>query len=278
MVYAARYNSNTMEWVHFLPPDQKAPLDAMAKNGQTAVLISGAPGTGKGQIARWIHLNGPRASKTMNIGHHRDSLSRQLVETGTGSLILQEIGEWPLSDQKALLEHLRTGQGARIIATTDQNLEKRSQAGFFNAELLAELSKNRIEIPALSKRTDEFEAITKTLMTELARELGKPAPAVSQAAWSQLRQYDWPGNLRELRNVLKIAVTNCQTEELSASELPQFGYDRTEFHATREAFEKTYLEELLRACKGSLERASELSGMPASAISTKLQKYGIKAN
>jgi DNA-binding NtrC family response regulator len=267
-----------MEWVHFLPPDQKGLLEAAASNAQTPVLISGAPGTGKGQIARWIHLHGPRASKAMVIAHHRTSLSRQILEAEGGSLILQEIGEWPLADQKHLLEHVRTGQGARIIATTDQNLEKRSQAGFFNTELLALLSKNRIEMPALGRRTSEFQGITMALVTELSREIGKAAPRVSSDAWTKLQGYDWPGNLRELRNVLKIALTTCQGGELQPSDFPQFGYDRTEFHATREAFERIYLEELLRACNGDLVRAAELSGMPESAIHAKIQKYGLKTN
>jgi DNA-binding NtrC family response regulator len=265
-----------MEGVQFLPPDQKELLEAAAAHAQAPVLISGAPGTGKGQIGRWIHLQGPRASKPMVIAHHRFSLARQILEAETGSLILQEIGEWPLSDQKFLLEHLRTGQGARIIATTDQNLEKRSQAGFFNAELLASLSKNRIEMPALSQRSSEFRGITTALVSELARELGKSVPRVSESAWARMGSYDWPGNLRELRNVLKVALTTCLDDEIRDSDFPQFGYDRTEFHATREAFERTYLEELLRASGGALQRAAELSGLPQTTLSAKLTKYGLK--
>jgi DNA-binding NtrC family response regulator len=211
----------------------------------------------------------------MTIAHHRISLARQLHDAEGGSLILQEIGEWPLADQKALLDHLRHGQGARIIATTDQNLEKRSQAGFFNADLLALLVKNRIEMPALSKRASEFESITLTLSSELARELGRTAPQLSPAAWNKLRSYDWPGNLRELRNVLKVALTACKSDTLDESHFPQFGYDRTEFHATREAFEKTYIDELLRAAQGDLKKATELSGMPESIIKAKIQKYGL---
>lgn len=264
-----------MEWVHFLPLNQKDALEAAASHSQNPVLISGAPGTGKGQIARWIHLHGPRASRPMVIAHHRHALSRQILEAGDGSLILQEIGEWPLADQRAVLAHLRSGQGARIIASTDQNLEKRSQAGFFVAELLTLLSRHRIEMPALSRRRDEFRTITAGLVAELSREISREAPGVSDAAWTKLEAYDWPGNLRELRNVLKIALTTCQGGQLEEADFPQFGYDRTEFHATREAFERTYLEELLRACQGDVSRAAELSGMPESAIQAKAKKYGL---
>jgi len=265
-----------MEWVHLLPRDQIASLDAAAKNAQSPVLISGAPGTGKGQIARWIHLHGPRASKPMVIAHHRYSLAKQILEAETGSLILQEVGEWPLADQKKLLEHLATGQGARIIASTDQNLEKRAQAQLFNSQLLAVLSKSRMEMPALSKRTHEFEQITHVLIAELAREVGKIAPRLSSEAWNKLKSYDWPGNLRELRNVLKVALTTFKAGQLEESDIPQFGYDRLEFHATRESFEKTYIQELFRTCDGNLQKASELSGMPPSVIAAKAEKYGIK--
>jgi DNA-binding NtrC family response regulator len=264
-----------MEWVHFLPLNQKNLLDTLSQDAQRHTLISGAPGTGKGQIARWIHFNGPRASKPMMIGHHRFALAQQLLEARDGSLVLQEIGEWPLSDQKAVLQHIQKGQGARIIATTDQNLEKRSLAGLFNSELLSLLAQNRLEMPALSKRSTEFEPITQILIQELSREIGKPSPEVSESAWRKLKAYDWPGNLRELRNVLKVALTTCQGGKIEEKDFPQFGYDRTEFHATREAFEKTYLEELLKTCQGNVQRAVELSGIPQSTMLAKIQKYGL---
>ena len=127
-------------------------------------------------------------------------------------------------------------------------------------------------MPALSRRTSEFRPITLALVDELSRESGRPAPALSDDAWKRLQGYDWPGNLRELRNVLQVALTTCQPGRIDASDFPQFGYDRTEFHATREAFERTYLEELLRTASGSLERAAELSGMPVSTIAAKAAK------
>ena len=284
--YAAHYGA-TMEWVELLPLSQKDRLAEAARLGDEAVLIAGAPGTGKGQIARWIHLNSPRSKGSMLIAHHKKSLVDQIREANalTGStLILQEVGEWPLGDQRALLDQiiaLRTlsplkGRAvSRIIATTDQNLEKRAQGGLFNPELLAALSVLRIEMPSLASRTSEFETITHTLLAELAREKGRTTPNLEPAAWEKLKSYDWPGNLRELRNVLKVALGTCPGSLLGVQEFPEFGYDRTDFHATRDSFEKTYLEELLRAAGGNRQQLASMTGLTASALDAKLKKHGL---
>jgi DNA-binding NtrC family response regulator len=276
-----------MDWAELLPESQKDRLSAAAAQAHPCVLIAGAPGTGKGQIARWLHLNSPRAKGSMIVAHHLKSLSEQLREANAipnSTLILQEIGEWPLGDQKALLLHLQSAQAGdasrtRIIATTDQNLEKRAAAGLFNAELYRELSKLRIEMPSLASRAEEFETITHTLLAELARELGRTPPTLDDAAWQKLKAYDWPGNLRELRNVLRIALTTCSapgaSPVLGVKEFPEFGYDRTDFRATRDAFEKTYLQELLRASKGNTAQLAAMTGLSVSTLEAKLKKHGL---
>jgi DNA-binding NtrC family response regulator len=276
-----------MEWVDLIPESQKERLAAAARDSRQSVLISGAPGTGKGQIARWIHLNGPRAKGSMLIAHHRKPLAEQLREAGAPhavasndtALILQELGEWPLGDQRVLVEHItavHAGKpGARIIATTDQNLEKRAQGGLFKPELLALFQKLRIEMPSLASRTSEFETITNTLLAELARELKRPVPALDDAAWKKLKNYDWPGNLRELRNVLKLALGTCPGTLLGVKEFPEFGYDRTDFHATRDAFEKTYLEEMMRAFAGNRTQLAAATGLAPTALEAKLKKHGL---
>lgn len=271
-----------MEWVELLPLSQKDRLAEAARLGDEAVLISGAPGTGKGQIARWIHLNSPRSKGSMLIAHHKKTLVDQIREANAlsgSTLILQEVGEWPLGDQRALLDQilaLRKGRpGARIVGTTDQNLEKRAQGGLFNPELLAALSVLRIEMPSLASRTSEFETITHTLLAELAREKGRTAPNLDLAAWEKLKSYDWPGNLRELRNVLKVALGTCPGPVLGVQEFPEFGYDRTDFHATRDSFEKTYLEELFKAASGNRQQLASMTGLSASVLEAKLKKHGL---
>jgi DNA-binding NtrC family response regulator len=273
-----------MEWVHFLPESQKAALSKAAKDMRSAVLISGAPGTGKGQIARWIHLHGPHSKGSMLIAHHKKSLAEQIRDgngTRDAALIIEEIGEWPLSDQRAVLQQItaheadESGHSLRILATTDQNLEKRAQGGLFLPELLKALSKLRIEMPALARRGSEFEGITRSLLAELARELKREAPGLDDAAWQKLKGYDWPGNLRELRNVLKIALSTASGPVLGVAAFPEFGYDRTDFHATRDAFEKTYLDELLRAFGGDRRQVASVTGLTESALAAKLQKHGL---
>ncbi len=120
----------------------------------------------------------------------------------------------------------------RIIATSAPQVESRARAGSFNDELLLRLSKNCIEMPNLSERNDEYEDITMGILHEITRELHKEhVKGFSESAWRQLREYDWPGNLRELRNVLRMAVVSCVTERVELKDLPDFGHDKINFQA-----------------------------------------------
>jgi len=279
-----------MEMVHFIPPSQRR-LALMAAQADSApVLIHGASGTGKGAIARWIHSNGPRAAKPLHVAHQDAPLITQLADAQGGTLVIPEISEWPLAEQKALLGYFKTksiphpdgGQmplliNVRVIAGTSHALDSRAQGGLFNMELLEKLSVFRIEMPSLAKRADEFEDIVLGITGEIARELHKEhLRSVSDEAWQKLKSYDWPGNLRELRNVLKVAVASSHGSCLESSELPEFGYDRIDFRATREQFEKIYLLELLRTFNFQIDKTSQMARMDKGTLLSKISQYGIQ--
>ena len=147
----------------------------------------------------------------------------------------------------------------------------------FNSELLEALNVFRIEMPSLSERIDEFEDIVLSIMKEITSDVHKEhLRSMNREAWSVLRNYDWPGNIRELRNVLKIAVLAAKGDEIEARDLPDFGHDRIDFRATREQFEKIYLMELLKTFDWQIDRTCRMARMDKNTLLAKIDKYGIR--
>jgi two-component system response regulator HydG len=278
-----------MQMVHFIPSSQRRLALLAAQADSAPALIYGASGTGKGAIARWIHSNGPRATRIFMVAKQEKSLVNQILEAQGGTLALTEIGEWPLSEQKALLGYLKTKSvphpdgsntpmlaNVRIIGTTSQALEGRAQGGLFNIELLEKLNVFRIEMPPLIKRTDEFDDIVNGIVGEITRELHKEhVRTLSPEAWEQLKAYSWPGNLRELRNVLRIAVAAAKVDHIEVSDLPDFGNARVDFQATREQFEKIYLLELLNTFNWEIDKTCRMTRIDKGTLLSKIKHYGI---
>jgi len=279
-----------MEMVHFIPPTQRRLAMLAAQAESAPALICGATGTGKGAIARWIHANGARAPRplvTANLA--KSPLAKQIPQAQGGTLVVPEIGEWPLGEQKILLGFLRNKTvphpdggdmpmllNVRIIATTSQGLDGRAQGGLFNPELLEKLNVFRLEMPPLARRTEEFEDIVLGIVGEITRELHKEhLRGVAPEAYERLKGYDWPGNLRELRNVLRLSVVSAKGERIDAKDLPEFGHDRIDFCATREQFEKIYILELLRTYDWQIDKTCRITRMDRDVLMAKMTRYGI---
>jgi DNA-binding NtrC family response regulator len=176
--------------------------------------------------------------------------------------------------QDAGVQSMRMLANVRIIANTSYALEGRAQGGLFNPELLEKLNVFRIEMPPLSKRQDEFEDIALGILGEITRELHREhLRDFSPEAWSSLKAYEWPANIRELRNVLKVAVISAQGDRIEAADLPEFGHDKMDFRATRAQFEKTYLSELLKTFAWDIDRTCRMAGLDRSTLLSKIQEY-----
>ena len=278
-----------MEMVHFIPPCQRR-LAMLAAQADTApALIHGGSGTGKGAIAHWIHANGPRSVRPFLTAKRDYPLAEQIRDAQGGTLVVPEIGEWPMGEQKVLLTYLNTKSvphtdgenthvllNVRIIATSDQSLEGRAQGGLFNRELLDKLNVFRLEMPPLSKRMDEFEDISSGIVKEITRELHKEhLRGIAPEALERLKSYEWPGNLRELRNVLRISVVAAKGDRIEVADLPDFGHNRVDFRATREQFEKIYILELLKTFDWEIDRTCQVSRIDKNTLLSKIQQYGI---
>lgn len=265
----------------------------LAAQADTApVLISGASGTGKGAICRWIHANSPRATRPLIQANPQKSLLQQIRPAQGGTFVIDEISEYPLAEQKLLLGFIKTKSvphpenesmpillNVRIMATTSHALENRAQGGLFNSELLSKLTTFRIEMPPLSKRAEEFDDIVMGIVGEITRELHKEhLKEIAPSTWEHLRDYTWPGNLRELRNVLRLAVLTAKGDQIEAVDLPDFGPERVDFRATREQFEKIYIMELLKTFDWQIDKTCRMTRMDKDTLLTKMSQYGIPAD
>jgi two-component system response regulator HydG len=276
-----------MEMVHFIPPTQRRLVILAAQADTAPVLICGASGTGKGAIAKWIHENGPRAGFPYVEGNHDAPLAAQIPQAQGGTLLIPELAEWPMAEQMALLKFLKSKTlrqnglslltNIRVIATSGTNIDSRAAGGLFNSDLLEALNVFRIEMPSLSDRVEEFEDIVLSILNETTSDVHKEhLRSFSREAFSVLRSYDWPGNIRELRNVLKIAVLAAKGDEIEVTDLPDFGHDRIDFRATREQFEKIYLMELLKTFDWQIDRTCRMARMDKDTLLAKINHYGIR--
>jgi len=214
--------------------EQVAPIDS-------TVLILGETGTGKELLAHAIHKNSTRKERTFVkvncaalpaplieselFGHEKGAftsadtrrIGRFEIATG-GTIFLDEVGELALELQAKLLRVLEEGEfervggsrtlkvDLRVIAATNRNLEEAVRQGTFRSDLYYRLRVFPITVPPLRERRDDIPVLVRHFVKQLSRKFGKPVDAVPQEVMTTLKNYPWPGNIRELRNVIERAV------------------------------------------------------------------------
>jgi len=226
--------------------DKVAPTDSI-------VFISGETGTGKELVARAIHKRSPRAprafvsvncaaipasliaselfghEKGAFTGAHQRRLGRfELAEGGT--IFLDEIGELPLETQIALLRVLQDQEferlggnhpiraNARVITATNRDLKSAIEAGSFRSDLFYRLNVFPIEVPPLRERKEDIPILVEYFIHRYASKLGKKIRSASRKTLNLLQAYSWPGNIRELQNVIERSIIVCDTENFSVEE------------------------------------------------------------
>jgi PAS domain S-box-containing protein len=239
------------------PPMQKifAMIPAVAASDAT-VLIQGATGTGKDILAKIIHDAGPRASKPwvkINCAAIPDSLIESEIfgyvkgaftgadrdkpgrfqEADGGTIFLDEIGDLPLTLQAKLLRVLeekvfyplgsrRTRKvDVRIISATNRRLEQLVKNGQFREDLFYRLKVLRIDLPPIEKRRGDLPLLIRHILRKLCAARGDPPPAISNRAMAILLNYRYPGNVRELENILEHALILCARGTIRRSHLPE---------------------------------------------------------
>lgn len=281
------------------------------------VLIIGESGTGKEQFAKAIHYSSPRHQGpfiAVNCGAiPKELFASELFgyEPGTftggdpkgktgkfedaqgGTLFLDEIGEMPLDMQVMLLRVLeeksivRLGSSkpipidVRIIAATNQDLEKMVKEGKFRVDLFYRLNVVQLKLPPLRERGHDLVLLCHHFIQEFAKQLQRPVSDIDEQALSILKAYSWPGNIRELKNVIQHAVLFAAGEIITPSDLPSYLQANTpSFSAPKplsdlEAEEKRTLEKLFVETKGNLSEMARRCHIARSTLYRKLRKYNL---
>lgn len=290
---------------------------------ESSVLITGETGTGKELVARAIHRRsrrGSRAFVSVNcaaiprdligselFGHEKGAFTGatqrrfgrfELAEGGT--IFLDEVGELPAETQIALLRVLQErefervgGTGCirtdvRVIAATNRDLEAAIAAGTFRSDLFYRLNVFPIEMPPLRERREDIPLLVEYFIDRFARKEGKRFQTVNKKSLDLLQSYSWPGNIRELQNVIERSVITCETENFSIDESwlsqrpPATEPNReTGLFKRSPAREKALIEAALRECGGRVYGASGAAaklGMPRSTLEHKIRSLKINKN
>jgi DNA-binding NtrC family response regulator len=282
-----------------------------AASSLATVLITGESGTGKELVARAIHYNGPRASAPfvpINCGGIPENLLESelfgyvkgaftgAMETRAGffqtaeggTIFLDEISETSLSMQVKLLRVLQDKEvclvGARqhqkvdvrIIAATNKDLLSLLKKDEFREDLYYRLNVITIDIPPLRDRGGDILLLVQNFFDKFAKELGKPAPQLSEKALQVLKEYDWPGNVRELENIIQRLVVMSDGGVIDVPDLPslmRFSAVRgASPHRTLAEAEADHILSVLASVDGNKTQAAKILGITRKTLREKLNK------
>jgi len=267
----------------------------MAAGSDAPLLITGAPGTGKQQLARAIHQASSRrgarfsclACATATIESlqaallgRRESDADPPPDAPRGTLYLDEVGDLPLELQMALNGLLDT-EPTRIISGTSRNLQELVRGGRFKEDLFHRLGVSRIDLPPLSQRRDDVPLLAAHFLDEMARQTGQ-RQVLAPEALELLMVGDWPGNVRQLQTLLHHAASLATGPVISA-ELVQraLGSGTTPqlstFDQARDEFMRNYLVQLLQITRGNVTQAAKLAGRNRTDFYKLLARYGLQS-
>ena len=305
------------------PMQQLRQMIAKVARSQAPVHISGDSGTGKELVARMIHESGPRADgpfvpvncgaiptelmESELFGHKKGSFTGAVADkeglirsAEGGTLFLDEVADLPLHMQVKLLRVIQekavrpVGEtrevpvDVRILSATHRRLDELVKAGKFREDLYYRINVIELHVPTLRERLDDVPPLVDMLLGRIARHIGVPQPEISDAAMDKLLGYSYPGNVRELENVLERAVTLCSGDRVEPEDiqlkqgvgldLPQAtdemaadGLEGQLEHIEREAIVKA-----LEQTRYNKTRAAELLGMTFRQLRYRVKKLGIE--
>jgi two-component system, NtrC family, response regulator AtoC len=286
------------------------------------VLITGESGTGKEMLARYIHEHSDRHAapfvavnlpaipqelvESALFGHEKGSFTGAMRQqfgkfelASGGTLFLDEIGELRLDVQAKLLRALQEHEiervgGARpirldlrVMCATNRSLPKLVQEGRFREDLFYRLNVVPIQVPALRERKEDIRELAQHFLSRSAVQLGRIAQSLADGAAQLLESYPWPGNIRELQNLMERLATLCESQIIEESDLPlEFvvagGLKReaereNSLAAALDAFEKGYLKKVLAQNDWNRRLAAQHLGIGYSTLKGKLKNHGIGA-
>lgn len=293
----------------------------------TTVLIRGENGTGKELVARAIHFNSPRKAgafiaincgaipealmESELFGHEKGAFTGAVERkigkfqmANNGTLFLDEIGELKPDMQVKLLRVLQDKKftpvggtrevktNTRIVAATNRNLEKMMEDGDFREDLFYRLNVMPIFMPPLRARTEDIPQLIQHFIRKFSKAHGNHIQDITADALEMLKNYRWPGNIRELENVIERAFIVESSSQITVQSLPEniqasrpapapektttVGYQGPlDFDAFKEGMEKEFILNALRANNGRINQTVAQANIPKNTLLRKIRKYGI---
>ena len=281
------------------------------------ILISGETGTGKELVSRTIYELSPRADKRFLpincgamteelmvnelFGHEKDAytdaggLRNGLLESANGGVVLlDEIGEMPLNMQVKLLRVLQDKKiirvggteeipiDVRLLAATNRDLKKEAQEGTFRQDLYYRLNVINLHIPPLRERKDDIPLLVNYFLAKCSLPNGT-SKTVSSGALTRLQDYDYPGNARELENIIERSIALCEETEIQVHHLPADLCKNPLFNIANiqpgqenkslEENEREYILSILKSADGNKTKAAKIIGIDRVSLWRKLKKY-----
>ena len=303
-------------------PRMQRVFEMMAKvaDSKATVLVSGETGTGKELVARALHYNSSRCGEIF-LPVDCVSLSENLLEselfghirgafTGAirdkkgifeiadhGTIFLDEIGDISPSLQQKLLRVLDEGMiqpvgstdrqtvDVRVITATNRNLEKMVESGTFRQDLFYRLNVVAIELPPLRERTEDIVLLATHFLEKYCKESGKPLSGISGEALRLLEEYEWPGNVREIENIIERAVLMESSREITPDSLPEKIARRRSMPTgdpdplilkSLEDMARSHVATVLEKTGGNRTKAADILGIDRTTLWRMMKKLGMK--
>jgi DNA-binding NtrC family response regulator len=289
------------------------------RSNKSTVLITGESGTGKELVARTIHQKGPWADRSFVaincgamsetlldsqlFGHKRGAFTGAIAEhngvfqaASGGTLFLDEISEIPLALQvkflRAIQEREVTPLGSskpvkvdvRIIAASNRNLDDEVRKGHFRDDLFYRLNVVPIHLPPLRERREDIPLLIEHFVATFSTEYKVEPKKIAPEALDKLVSYSWPGNIRELQNVIERVFALSQSNEITLADLPspiagfemrQFDFHELDELPTLEEMERSLIGTALRKSQGNKNEAARLLAIDRQRLYRKIEKYGL---
>lgn len=287
-----------------------------SKYKDTSVLITGESGTGKENIARIIHYESARKEnifcavnssaitdsllESEFFGHKKGSFTGAISDkkgffevSDQGTLFLDEIADMPINLQAKILRAIeektitRVGETEpiatdfRIIAATNHDIGKLIEEKKFRLDLLHRLNTIHIHIPPLRERTEDIEPLMQHFISDFARKLNKPIPVIERETLKLLKNYSFPGNVRELKNMVERALILCKSESLSVNDFqinnplePESKLEMTNYNL--EENELNLIRLALKEKNYNQNKTAELLGITRDSLIRRMKKYNIQ--
>lgn len=282
---------------------------------ESPILILGETGSGKGVLARWLHENSPRAEEAF-VDLNCAGLSRELLETELfghekgaftsataskqglfevahrGTIFLDEVGDVDLQIQPKLLKVLednrfrRVGDvrdrqvDVRLIAATHHDILQLVREKKFRDDLYFRISTIPLNFPPLRERIEDIPVVTQYLLNKVSADLGRGEIQLNDDCVKALQAYPWPGNIRELRNVIERAVLLSDQNSIGLKDLNFDGHANVgaatfDSRLTLLQLEKQHIQSVLQEERGRVEKAAHRLGIPRSSLYQKIKKHQI---